>query len=289
MLKALFKHIYLSCTTLSWYGFLHKVSFSHHFFALVLTLVLGALVSSLRFYSVELPLIEKNVQTVLTTTNTHFANDLVIQWDGSQILFNRDTLIVPIPNIFNTTDPYKDSPTILVSSTQLGSANAQELLTKHSFVADTSMSYVENGTQVSPLALSEVLTSQPFTIQKNSLEEAVFFFNNNLHTLKIAIYTISPLLFFMSLFLLRLITLVTDTAIIYILLRFNKSTYTFKQILVIAMNVMIPSELIYQYGNLYGYNGTVPLYALVFWIYMTCALLYTYNMHQFEKMLKKAN
>ena len=109
-----------------------------------------------------------------------------------------------------------------------------------------------------------------FSLDKDSLTQQVTDLKQNLRTITFIAIASIFLLSFIALLFLRVLSIVIDSVLIYILLKFNAKKYTYKQIVLICINVMIPSEIIYQMSTLY--NSTLPIYALIFWIYVVVVI-----------------
>lgn len=267
---------------------LNMVPLRNHLKTLLLVIILGALIQTIKIGFTTLPLVLSNSITVGNTLQAHFPDDLAISWSNNTLVFNRDILQVPIPDLLSKKNPFDGAKTVYISSSELNIDQATQLLEKNSIVSDQKVMYFKNDTQIAPLALSELIVTDQFTITKGSLDSWLLILKQQTNQLQFAVSIIIFLVLTISLVCIRSITLLFDSVLVYIFSKLNATKYTFTYIILVCLNAMIPSEIIYQIGSIY--NSTLPLYGLVFWFYLV--IVFTYHFVHSQKLKgeeKKAN
>ncbi len=201
----------------------------------------------------------------------NYPQDLQITWDGSQLKSTRDPLVVAYPDQF-------------VADSQLAAALPPNLasFTANSSSVSTSSALAVTSTHLSlqlpdqsprSIPLVEVLGDQSLTITSSTIEQDVKnFLDQHLSNSLQLFALLSSLLYLISLYLSRLITVLLESALLTIMLSFTSLKIGYANVCKLSLHVVVLAGVIDAIASVIDPAGNGFWFSLSYWILMIYVL-----------------
>lgn len=270
-LKQIIHAIQLPFTSVEYYKNSIRSSFTVALARLLLCLLFLAFVSSLSFIQTQLPKIQNSFSQVLTDTKTQYPQDLVIEWRDAQLTANAEELTIPMPTEYTQqeTGPSPEQFLLYVNSDQTPT-ELELSATKYFFFINKTSLYQgdfrnpQNWTQQS---LDSFLPAQEsFILDKASvttiINDILEFTAQNKLAITIIFFVSNLLLFILA----KLWFLFIETILVVLLFKLYRVTLKTKEVVILALHVMIPTSVLITLAELLYTDVQIPLQMITFWV-----------------------
>lgn len=260
----------MNLTTTDYYLNAVKKSFLTALGTMFLALTLFAFASAFNFLIVDYPVILSRFLHITDNISQNYPQDLVFEWDGTQLSANRDSLEISWPN--NIEIDATDIPSnFLYYSNSLQSPQDLDIQPYEYifYINSTDFYYVDSN-------LSETWTSKSLssifeyqesvslskeTVEQISDQFKTFIHSNQTKIKTVFFFTYSSIFLFSKFWFLAI-----ETIIVILLFKLYKIKLSAKQTIILCVYVMIPTVFVNTLAEILYKNITIPLQTITFWI-----------------------
>lgn len=258
------------------------LQFSFRFF--LISYVLLALLHTGVFYFTELPKLKEHLAQATTEFRDHFPQDLELNWTGEKFETTTSRPVAVQYPSFIPRDNLPKSFGFFVPELKGPEEITQALPTSAWWVANKEIVYVSDGGGVwSPLPLRDLPGfMEPFTLNKGNIGEKT----EQWRTVGQQILHLSVFFFPAGFFFLigtsRLLSLLIDTVLAYLLIRGFNRYFHFWKIFQIGLHILVVAEFAQLVFPLLVPNYTAPIFMMTFWAYFIFVLTTLWNVKKVE-------
>jgi len=233
---------------------------------LIASYFLLALMSGVLFVIFDLPKLRSSLTSFLDEAVANFPDQQQISWTGLQLeTTQEEPYFLAFPKL---PDAQGLPPQLLELNTQVTDINqiSQSGKERSLVVAGERQLFVSQpGGGWSDLPLTDILTTDRFTITKESLEAALPSYHRQLQTTLRALPFFFVLLFFLISFPLRVFNVVIDSIVIFFIVRLIGLPLGYKKVAQISLHVTVVAELLTVLTA--NITRSIPMFSLAFWGY----------------------
>lgn len=234
-----------------------------------ITLLAMALVSGFHFLATQLPVIENSVQHIITNITDHYPENLIFEWNGTELTANTDSIIVPWPEddtlhigelpkhfLFYTNSQQTPSDLGISPTEYLAFVNTHEIYRMNSEKPEkwTSES-LSNFIGVDSQATIDTVTVNQLT------QTATNYMQTHQQQIKIFTLFLIVLLFLGS----KIWFLLIETVLAVLLFKLYSIKLTAQQTVILSLHVLIPTVVLTTAANLLYQDIPFPIQTLTFW------------------------
>ncbi len=248
-----------------------KLFFSIRFF-IISYILIGLIISGI-IVTVDFPEYKRMTQQVRDELIEQYPNDLLLTWDNQTLsTSSNNPVLVDYPSIIDKKDRiYKKlaiiDPSLPINQNDDFSTVSDHVATSSAIVVTDSMLLVRSAKNWNSFFLQELPGFEtPFSLSKENLpqisQQIVSLIQSALDVIKYLVPIFFPLLLLVS----RVINILIDAILAYLVFRLWNKNLSYWKILQVGLHVAIPAEIIAQTtGYVYG-PQEIPMFALTFWI-----------------------
>lgn len=235
-----------------------------------ITLLAMALVSGFHFLVTQLPVIENSVQHIITNITDHYPEELVFEWNGTELTANTDSISVPWPEenafhiealpkhfLFYTNSQQTPSDLGISPTEYLAFVNTHEMYRMNS----------EKPEEWTSETLSTFVgVDSHATINKETVSKLTQTAGNYMQTHQQQIKAFTLFLFVLLFLGSKIWFLLIETVLAVLLFKLYSVKLTAMQTVILSLHVLIPTVVLTTMANLLYQDIPFPIQTLTFWI-----------------------
>lgn len=285
-LKLFFEKIKQPFINIEYYKNAINKTFINSFLVFIGVVFLNAILFATIFTTNTMPTVIRLVNENISNTFKYYPSDLVFNWNGSSLEFNRDNYEVPWPSSITQEDTNTPKSFIFFENSNkspedLNITSSDYLL----FVNSNNLYYNEGGQESAWISQSLSNFSEsptPITIDKQFIKEItdqILDFNQQNQT---TYYVIAYILYIFQFTSGKVWFLMFETILVILVFKLYSMKLTTNQVVKLTMNVMIPTVIINSIADLIYSDINFPLQTITFWI-LTIYISYQFKNRKREE------
>lgn len=220
---------------------------------------------------VNLPKTKGETYAILDELYENFDPDLEIIWADNQLELNRDYVDVYWPSSFNSQEYDLTSTIALISNSETPPEESELLLerdplvyiNKNSFYT----SYQTETREWTGYPLAEMLSGMgSYSINKQVLPRIIDGIKETVDEIFITVQVVNGFLVNIFYILSRLWFLLIESILVFFLFKLNKYNFDFKKVLILSMNILVPTEIIHLLTDMLYPNLQFPIDTISYWV-----------------------
>lgn len=276
-IKNYFENLANCITNLNYYSDVLKKPFLQSFIFFLVSITLLSFVKAAQTSLIELPKAKLIVEQTIEEIRENYPEDLTFSWNGSSLIQNRNQLIIDYPQNLNLEDYQLPE--------KLAVFNSQTLSPEDFFSDNTNMSllYFTNSNMFINSNNGKEWTEYPLDIALNGV--AYFEINNNnlsstlerihqsiaqnYNKVQLSLSALTSFFFIISAFWFVFI----ESILVYLIMKLYKLNLEFKQVLILSLNISVPTYILTTIAGLIYPTSNFPLRTISFWVILLLVLL----------------
>lgn len=230
------------------------------FYLLFMILVVAVL--SAHYWLDTKPKYQQYAETVFEEVARHYPSDLVISWDGRELRSTETPLTIPFPTSLPKNLNSLSEHLLIITSEPEPVPQESTL-----FIATPTHLYTANQGQVSQgVALADLLGEDNMYIDQDTAPSFLETTTEQTAMLLNITGYVFPAVSYIFLVSTSLVLLVFDTAVIFLFIKLQQLSISYKQLLQLGLAVLIPAQIIELVTVLANLDVPISMLSLSFWI-----------------------
>jgi len=270
-------------TNIEYYKSAIDKPFWNTFSILALVLLISSFVSAGFFVKTHLPTMINSFTSIANEASENYPEDLVIDWDGTNLHTNRDNFEVYWPSMIDSDIPGFPSKILFFENSDKSPQDLNISTNDYiSFINTNNIYHINDETKEwTAQSLGDFAQSSlPLSIDKKFVVDTnkniLIYLENNKDTITLITIIIHIILFTSS----KVWFLAIETILVILLFRLYSMKLTTNQVIKLSMNIMIPTVVLSTIAELLYSDINFPLQTITFWILLIFISL------QFKKTVK---
>lgn len=257
-------------TTLEYYTNSINRSFLSSLLTLLSIILALSFVSSFIFIQQTYPGIINSIQNTISDVSKHYPEDLIIDWDGSKLTANKDVVVIPWRDDFNSQNQEFPKQFLYYANSSQSPDELNIKVTQSLFFINQHTLYHSNDENPSTWTaqpLQNILTPDTSVfVDKNIVvqtsDKAQEFISSNSVKISALFFSAYSLIFVSS----KMLFLIIETVLVVLLFKLYAIKLQTKQTIILSMHIMIPTVVVNTIAEILYTNVSIPLQTITFWI-----------------------
>lgn len=220
---------------------------------------------------VNLPEMKGETYAILDELYENFDPELEIIWADNQLELNRDYVDVYWPSSINSQEYDLTSTIALISNSEVPPEESELLLERDPlvYINKNSLytSYQAETREWTGYSLADMLSGMgSYSINKQVLPKIIEGIKETVDEMFITIQVVNGFLVNILYISSRLWFLLIESILVFFLFKLNKYNFDFKKVLILSMNILVPTEIIHLLTNLLYPDLLLPIDTISYWV-----------------------